>query len=213
MTIPEKDSTSADGVYDPETGVHYGPVDKPRIEAAVREFLAAIGEDPDREGLAGTPDRVARACEELFSGMHEDPAAHLRKQFHEEQVDDMVIVRDIPFSSLCEHHILPFVGKAHVAYIPNGGRITGLSKIARCVAGYAHRLQLQERLTAEVADALMAELEPRGVLVVIGAEHTCMTIRGVRAAGALTTTSAVRGSFREDPRTRAEALDLLGVRA
>jgi GTP cyclohydrolase I len=209
-----EDIVTSDGrIHDSATGVTYGEIDKPRIEAAVREFLIAIGEDPDREGLQGTPDRIARACQELFSGMHEDPAAHLRKQFDEDHNEDMVIVRDIPFSSMCEHHILPFVGKAHVAYIPRAGKITGLSKIARCVAGYAHRLQLQERLTAEVADALMAELDARGVLVVIEAEHTCMTIRGVRAAGAVTTTSAVRGAFREDQRTRSEALDLLGIRA
>ena len=206
-------SNTEDKIFDPETGVTYGDVDKARVEAAVREFLLAIGEDPDREGLKGTPDRVARACEELFSGMHEDPGAHLRKQFQEDHNEDMVIVRDIPFSSMCEHHILPFVGKAHVAYIPRAGRITGLSKIARCVAGYAHRLQLQERLTCEVADALMRELDARGVLVVIEAEHTCMTIRGIRAAGAMTTTSAVRGAFRDDQRTRMEALSLLGVRA
>lgn len=196
-------------VYDAMTDTQYKSCDKARIEAAVRELLLAIGEDPDRAGLQGTPDRVARAFEELTYGMREDPAAHLRKQFAEEHAQDMVIVRDIPFSSLCEHHLLPFVGKAHVAYIPKAGRITGLSKIARCVAGYAHRLQLQERLTAQVADALMAELDPQGVLVVVEAEHTCMTMRGIKSAGALTTTSAVRGCFRENQRTRAEALELL----
>lgn len=186
-------------------------VDKARAEAAIREFLIAVGEDPDRPGLLETPDRVARAAQEVLGGYDEDPSLHLRKQFHENDNEEMVIVRDIPFSSLCEHHILPFTGKAHVAYIPHEGIITGLSKIARCVNGYARRLQLQERLTAQIADAMMAELRPRGVLVVLEAEHMCMTMRGVRAAGALTTTSAVRGTFRSDIRTREEALRLLGL--
>lgn len=177
----------------------------------MREFLLGIGEDPDREGLQGTPDRVARACEEIFGGTQEDPAAYLRKQFHEDHNEDMVIVRDIPFASMCEHHLLPFVGKAHVAYIPRQGRITGLSKIARCVSGYARRPQLQERLTQQVADAMVRELDPLGVLVVIQAEHTCMTIRGIRSAGAQTMTSAVRGSFKTDIRTREEAMRLLGL--
>lgn len=189
----------------------YNKIDKPRIEAAVREFLIGIGEDPDREGLQGTPDRVARACQEIFGGMQEDPAAYLRKQFQEDHNEEMVIVRDIPFASMCEHHILPFQGTANVAYIPRKGRITGLSKIARCVNGYAHRPQLQERLTQQVADAMVAELDPLGVLVVIKAEHTCMTIRGIKAAGAQTVTSAVRGVFRDDIRTREEAMRLLGL--
>ena len=186
-------------------------IDKARIEAAVREFLIGIGEDPDREGLLDTPDRVARACEELFGGLHEDPGAVLRKQFHEGQNEEMVIVRDIPFHSMCEHHLLPFVGKAHVAYIPRKGRITGLSKIARCVSGYAARPQIQERLTQQVADAFVRELDPLGVMVVIEAEHTCMTMRGIRAAGSQTVTSAVRGCFKNDEKTRTEALRLLGV--
>ncbi len=189
----------------------FAGIDKPRLEAAVRELLLAIGEDPDREGLVGTPDRVARACEEVLGGMQEDPGAHLRRQFSEEHNQEMVIVKDIPFSSLCEHHILPFTGRAHVAYIPRQGRITGLSKIGRCVNGYARRLQVQERLTAQVADAMVRELDPLGVLVVMEAEHTCMTMRGVRAAGSLTVTSAVRGVFRENLKTREEALSLLGV--
>ena len=187
-----------------------GHVDRARVEAAVRELLAAIGEDPNREGLVGTPDRVARACEELFGGIGQDPAAHLRKQFHEESDGGIVVVRDIPFHSMCEHHLLPFVGVAHVAYLPREGRITGLSKIARCVAGFAARPQVQERLTAQVADAMVAELEPEGVLVVMEAEHTCMTMRGIRAAGAKTTTIATRGAFDADASLRAEALSLLG---
>lgn len=212
MAEPEHDATPG-SIFDPMTNTHYGvAVDKPRIEAAVRELLSALGEDPDREGLLGTPDRVARAFEELTYGMREDPASHLRKQFSEQRADDMVIVRDIPFSSMCEHHLLPFVGRAHVAYIPADGRITGLSKIARTVSGYAHRLQLQERLTAQIADAFVRELDPQGVLVVLEAEHTCMTMRGIKAAGSLTTTSAVRGIFRESRKTRAEALNLLGIR-
>ncbi|MDY2788807.1 MAG: GTP cyclohydrolase I FolE [Atopobium sp.] len=187
-------------------------IDKPRVEAAVRELLLAIGEDPDREGLAGTPDRVARAYEELFGGMEENPAEHLLKQFHEHDNQEMVIVRDIPFSSMCEHHMLPFVGCAHVAYIPREGRITGLSKIARCVSGYSHRLQVQERLTAQIADALLDTLNPLGVLVVLQAEHTCMTVRGIRAAGSETVTSAVRGCFKTNAKTREEAMGLLGLR-
>ncbi len=186
----------------------YRPIDKPRIEAAVREFLIGIGEDPCREGLLGTPDRVARACEEIFGGMQEDPGAHLLKQFHEPGNEEMVVVRDIPFSSMCEHHLLPFVGKAHVCYIPRDGHVTGLSKIGRCVNGYAHRPQLQERLTGQIADALVRELNPLGVLVVLEAEHTCMTMRGVRSAGAVTATSAVRGVLREI-KTRQEAMRLL----
>ena len=156
---------------------------------------------------------MARACEELFGGIADDPARHLRKQFHEPGNEELVVVRDIPFHSMCEHHLLPFIGRAHVAYIPRDGRITGLSKIARCVAGYAARPQLQERLTAQVADAMVDELDPLGVLVVIEAEHTCMTMRGIRAAGAMTVTSAVRGSLRSDARSREEALSLLHVSA
>lgn len=188
----------------------FAELDKPRVEAAVRELLLAIGEDPEREGLQGTPERVARACEELLGGMQEDPGAHLRKQFQEDHNQEMVVVKDIPFSSLCEHHLLPFVGHASVAYIPRKGRITGLSKLARMVSGYGHRLQVQERLTSQVADAMVRELDPLGVMVVIEAEHTCMTMRGIRSAGSTTVTSAVRGCFREDIRTREEALRLLG---
>lgn len=188
----------------------FAQMDQARIEAAVRELLLGMGEDPDREGLRETPARVARACGELFAGTQEDPAAHLRKQFHEPGNEEMVIVRDIPFSSMCEHHILPFIGKAHVCYIPRDGRITGLSKISRCVTGFAHRLQVQERLTSQIADAMMRELDPLGVLVVLEAEHMCMNIRGIRSSGAITTTSAVRGTFLSDIKTREEALRLIG---
>jgi GTP cyclohydrolase I len=189
----------------------FRPVDKPRIEAAVREFLVAIGEDPDREGLLGTPDRVARACEEIFGGMQEDPSAHLLRQFSEPGNENMVIVKDIPFSSMCEHHLLPFTGKAHICYLPRDGRITGLSKLARCVVGYAHRPQVQERLTQQVADAIVDRLDPLGVLVVLEATHTCMTMRGIRSAGSLTVTSAVRGWFKNDLKAREEALRLIGM--
>ena len=191
----------------------YRAVDKERVEAAVREFLAAIGEDPDREGLLGTPDRVARACEEIFGGMQEDPSAHLLRQFSEPGNENMVIVKDIPFSSMCEHHLLPFTGKAHICYLPRDGRITGLSKLARCVVGYAHRPQVQERLTPQIADAIEARLEPLGVIVVLEATHTCMTMRGIRSAGSLTTTSAVRGWFKSDLKAREEALRLIGMGA
>ncbi len=188
----------------------YAAVDQPRIEAAVREFLSAIGEDPEREGLVDTPNRVARACAEIFGGMQEDPSKHLHRQFLEPGNEEMVIVKDIPFSSMCEHHLLPFTGHAHVCYLPSGGRICGLSKLARCVEGYARRPQLQERLTQQIADAIEERLRARGVLVVLEATHTCMTMRGVRSAGSLTVTSAVRGWFKEDLKTREEALRLIG---
>ena len=186
----------------------YDEIDMPRAEAAIREFLIAIGEDPNREGLLETPSRVARACSEIFAGMYEDPASHLRKQFHEDGHEEMVIVRDIPFTSMCEHHLLPFTGRAHVAYIPRKGRITGLSKLARCVEGFARRPQVQERMTSQIANAIMETLEPLGALVVVEAEHMCMTARGIKKPGSLTITSAVRGSFKEDEKTRAEALSL-----
>lgn len=185
------------------------PVDKKRIEAAVREILDALGENPDREGLLDTPARVARMYEEVCAGMHEDPNLHLRRQFDVIGDDEMVIVRDIPFSSFCEHHLLPFFGKAHVAYIPSNGKVTGLSKVARVIEGYARRLQIQEQLTNQVADAFVDELNVKAVLVVMEAEHTCMTIRGIKKPGSVTVTSAVRGTMKTDPRTRAEALELI----
>lgn len=182
-------------------------MDIKRIENAVKEILLAIGEDPDREGLVETPSRVARMYEEVFSGLSTDPKQFL-KTFHTGH-DEMVVVRDIPLYSMCEHHLLPFVGKAHIAYIPSDGVVIGLSKLARIVDCFARRPQLQERLTANVADFLEKELKARGVAVVIEAEHLCMTMRGVRASGALTCTSALRGIMRSDSRTRAEALKLL----
>jgi GTP cyclohydrolase I len=188
-------------------------VDIPRIERAVREILEAIGEDPDRDGLQRTPVRVARMFAETMCGLGEDPASHLTTVF-EAGHDEMVMVRDMPFASTCEHHLVPFIGVAHVAYVPGpSGNITGLSKIARLVDGFARRPQVQERLTTQIADALGAVLEPTGVLVVIEAEHLCMSIRGVRKPGSLTVTSAVRGLFRDDARSRAEAMAFVnGVR-
>ena len=183
-------------------------IDQPRIAAAIREILEAIGENPQREGLEKTPSRVASMYAELFDGMSGDPREYLITQFTEDKHGEMVIVKDIPFSSMCEHHILPFIGHAHVAYIPDNGRITGLSKIARVVEGYSHRLQLQERLTTEIADALVQVLKPKGVLVVIEAEHLCMSIRGIKKPGSLTITSAVRGIFHQAT-TRSEALHLI----
>lgn len=183
-------------------------MDKKRIEAAVREILAAVGEDPDREGLLETPRRVADMCEEIFSGLEEDPRQYL-KIFNEQQNDEMVTVRDIPLYSVCEHHLVPFFGVAHIAYLPKGGKVIGLSKLARIVTCIAHRPQLQERLTAQIADFLEKELDPQGVAVIIEAEHLCMTMRGVRAAGCRTQTSALRGRMKSDPRTRAEALSLM----
>ena len=185
-------------------------VDKPRIERAVREILEAIGEDPDREGLVRTPERVAAMYEEIFAGLRESPSEHLSVTFAADH-DEMIMVKDIPMYSMCEHHLVPFIGKAHVAYIPNDeGRITGLSKLVRLVEGYARRPQVQERLTTEIADTIEAALEPRGVFVVIEAEHLCMTMRGVKKPGSVTVTSAVRGLFRNDARTRQEALHHIG---
>ncbi len=183
-------------------------MDKARIEAAVREILAAIGEDPDREGLVETPRRVANMYEEIFAGLSEDPHQHV-KIFNEDQNDELVTVRDIPLYSMCEHHLVPFTGVAHIAYIPKNGRVIGLSKLARIVNCFARRPQLQERLTSEVADFLYRELEPQGVAVIIEAEHLCMTMRGARAAGSRTQTSALRGLMKSDVRTRAETLSLL----
>jgi GTP cyclohydrolase I len=184
-------------------------VDVERIERAVVELLAAIGEDPERDGLQKTPSRVAHMYEELIAGLDEDPGDHLEVTFAAEH-DEMVMVRDIPFASLCEHHLVPFMGRAHVAYIPgNDGRITGLSKFARLVDGFARRLQVQERMTTQIADAIEEALDPKGVLVVVEAEHLCMSMRGVKKPGTLTITSAVRGLFRTDSATRAEAMQFV----
>jgi len=186
-----------------------GRVDHPRAVAAVRELLFAIGEDPDRDGLKATPERVARAYAEIFAGLHVEPDDVLETTFDEHH-DELVLVKDIPLYSTCEHHLVPWHGTAAVGYIPGeDGRITGLSKLARLVDLYARRPQVQERLTAQVADAMMRRLEPYGVIVVIEAEHLCMAMRGVRKPGALTMTSAVRGIFKKDPRSRAEALSLI----
>jgi GTP cyclohydrolase I len=175
----------------------------------VAELLAAIGEDTERDGLLDTPKRVAAMYEELFSGLSDTPARHLTVTFAADH-DEMVMVRDIPFASLCEHHLVPFIGRAHVAYIPGpDGRITGLSKLARLVDGYARRLQVQERMTTQIADAVESALQPRGVLVVVEAEHLCMSMRGVKKPGTLTVTSAVRGLFRTDVATRAEAMQFV----
>ena len=185
-------------------------IDKQRIEAAVKEILIAIGEDVEREGLLETPARVARMYEEIFAGLHMDPSEHLLKQFSADKHDEMVIVKDIPFYSMCEHHLMPFYGVAHVAYIPDrNGAITGLSKIARTVEGYAKRPQLQERLTSQIADGIMDKLKPTGVLVVIEAEHMCMTMRGVKKPSSKTLTSAVRGVFKKNAATRSEGFSLI----
>ena len=183
--------------------------DHERIELAVRMLLEAIGEDPDRPGIAGTPARVARAYDEMFAGMHIDPADVISVIFDESH-DEIVMMRDIPFHSMCEHHLVPFMGEAHVAYLPgNEGRITGLSKLARLVDVCAKRPGLQERMTTMIADALERALEPRGVLVVLEARHLCMEMRGIRKPGAMTVTSTVRGIFRDDEKTRAEAMALI----
>ena len=182
-------------------------VDIPRIERAVREILIAVGEDPDREGLLKTPNRVARAYGELMAGLQEDPKRHLKTVFTE-TYDEVVLLRDIEFHSLCEHHLLPFTGRAHVAYLPQG-KVVGLSKLARLVEGFARRPQVQERLTTQIADAIMEELSPTGAACVIEATHTCMTIRGAKKHGSSMVTSALRGVFKEDARSRAEILTLM----
>ena len=195
------------GSHSSRNGSSKKPVDQQRIEAAVREILLAVGEDPDREGLAETPDRVARMYAELFAGLHQDPREHLQKTFTQ-KYDEMVLVKDIDFASVCEHHLLPFTGKAHLAYLPRGA-IVGLSKLARVVEVVAHRPQVQERMTEEVADLLMQELDAKGVAVILEATHTCMTIRGVRKENSICTTSAMRGGFKDNQSTRAEFLALV----
>jgi GTP cyclohydrolase I len=180
-----------------------------KIETAVRMILEAVGEDPDREGLRETPKRVARMYDEVFAGLKQDPKKVL-KVFKDEGHEEMVLLKDIPFYSMCEHHLLPFAGHAHVCYIPSGDRLSGISKLARVVDVFAKRPQVQERLTAQIADTLMKELQPHGVLVVLEAEHYCMTMRGVRKAGSRLVTSAVRGALADNEITRKEALALIG---
>jgi GTP cyclohydrolase I len=187
--------------------LHRTDIDLPRIERAVREILISLGEDPDREGLRRTPNRVARAYAELMAGLSEDPCIHLKTVFNE-RYDEVVLLRDIEFHSLCEHHLLPFMGKAHVAYLPDG-KVVGLSKLARLVEGFARRPQVQERLTTQIADALMEALNPVGAACVIEATHTCMTIRGAKKPGSIMVTSALRGIFKDNAPSRNEILSLM----
>lgn len=202
------DSTCGGGLAaDDAVTTHKAPVDLERIQKAVREILTAVGEDPDREGLQETPARVARMYAEMFSGLHLDPREHTKK-FFAEKYDEVVLVRDISFCSMCEHHLLPFTGKAHIAYIPNG-KVIGLSKLARVVEVHARRPQVQERLTEDIANLLVSELGAKGVAVVIEASHSCMTIRGVRKPGSLCVTSAMKGLFRNNLSSRAEVMQLI----
>ena len=182
-------------------------VDTKRVEKAVTEILLAVGEDTEREGLKGTPGRVARMYAELLGGMHEDPKQHLRSVFTE-NYDEIVLLRDIPFYSICEHHLMPFIGSAHVAYLPSGS-VLGVSKLARIVDCFARRLQAQERLTYQIADFIMNSLKPQGVAVVLEASHNCMTIRGIKKPGSIMVTSALRGIFKRDPKSRNEVLSLM----
>ncbi len=209
--LDERDDRAATrtGLIDPDFAGVARTFDAQRAEAAVRELLAAVGEDPDRDGLAQTPARVARAFAEQFAGLYTDPDTVLDTVFDENHAE-MILVREIEMYSTCEHHLVPFFGKAHVGYIPGrDGRVTGLSKLARLVDGYARRPQVQERLTTQIADAMVRRLKPAGVIVVIEAEHLCMAMRGVRKTGAQTTTSAVRGIFQSQASTRAEAMSLI----
>lgn len=183
-------------------------VNKEQIEQAIRLILEAVGEDPNREGLLDTPKRVAKMYEEVFSGLNEDPKEHFQTVFGEDH-EELVLVKDIPFYSMCEHHLVPFYGKAHVAYIPKGGKVTGLSKLARAVDAVARRPQLQERITSTIADSIVETLDPHGVMVVVEAEHMCMTMRGIKKPGAMTVTSAVRGVLEKDPAARAEVLSFI----
>jgi GTP cyclohydrolase I len=205
--MPSRHSHDSDASDPKPAQLPNAQIDLPRIERAVREILLAVGEDPDREGLLKTPSRVARAYGEMLAGLREDPKHHLKTVFNE-RYDEVVLLRDIPFHSLCEHHLLPFRGRAHVAYLPDG-KVVGLSKLARLVEGYARRPQVQERLTTQIADAIMEELSPTGAACVIEAVHTCMTIRGAKKPGSVMVTSALRGIFKENPASRAEILSLI----
>lgn len=204
---PEQSTLPVDGQPSTDSPAVATPVDLPRLERAVREILAAVGEDPDREGLLETPARVARMYAELFGGLHEDPRIHLQK-FFTEKYDEVVLVRDISFNSMCEHHLLPFSGKAHIGYVPNG-RVVGLSKLARVVEGVARRPQVQERMTETIANLLIEELDVKGVAVVIEASHSCMTIRGIRKPGSVCVTSAMKGIFRSNLSSRSEIMNLI----
>jgi GTP cyclohydrolase IA len=183
-------------------------INQKKIEKAVKEILIAIGENPNREGIKDTPKRVARMYAEIFSGISRDPGKEI-SLFHNEEHEELIIVKNIPFYSMCEHHLVPFIGKAHLAYIPTSGKVTGLSKLVRVVEGFAKRPQVQERLTSQIADCLMDKLKPRGVLIVIEAEHLCMSMRGVKKPGTITTTSAVRGVLQKNAKSRSEALSLI----
>lgn len=202
-----RETGSRDGETEESRGRAASAVDHARIEAAVREILAAVGEDPDREGLLETPARVARMYAELFSGLHDDPQEHLQK-FFTEPYDEVVLVRDISFNSMCEHHLLPFMGKTHIGYIPNG-KVVGLSKLARVVESVSRRPQVQERMTEDIANLLVSELDAKGVAVVVEATHSCMTMRGVRKPGSLCVTSALKGLFRSNQSSRAEIMQLI----
>ena len=203
----DPDEADADAFDAQSSALLPAKIDHARVERAVREILLAVGEDPDREGLKKTPGRVARAYAELFAGLQDEPRRYLKTTFAADY-DEIVLLRDIPFASLCEHHLLPFTGVAHVAYLPRG-RVVGLSKLARLVEGFARRPQIQEQMTVQVCTALMEELEPKGAAVVVEATHTCMTVRGVKKTGATMITSCVRGLFRSDARSRAEVLGLM----
>lgn len=205
--IPAADGTLDDEEAFGDSAPTSPRVDQERIRRAVREILLAVGEDPNREGLRDSPARIARMYAELFSGLHEDPRDHLGKSFTE-KYDEIVLVRDISFSSMCEHHLLPFIGTAHVGYLPNG-KVVGLSKLARVVESVARRPQVQERMTEQIADLLVSELDARGVAVVIEATHTCMTTRGVRKPGSVCITSAMRGAFKSNLSSRAEVMSLM----
>lgn len=211
IVTKQKSKLACDGeVADAADGVPAAPahrVDMPRIEAAIREILAAVGEDPNREGLRETPARVARMYAELFAGLHDDPRVHLKK-FFTEQYDEMVLVRDISFNSMCEHHLLPFTGVAHIGYVPSG-KVVGLSKLARVVESVSRRPQVQERMTEQIANLLIEELDVKGVAVVIEATHSCMTIRGVRKPGSICVTSAMKGLFRSNLSSRSEVMNLI----
>ena len=184
-------------------------MDKERIEKAVKEILFAVGEDPDREGLIDTPRRIANMYEEIFCGLNVDPGGCLEIHFQQEKYEELVLIKDIPFYSVCEHHLVPFFGKAHVGYLPRNGKLTGLSKLARVVDIDSKRPQLQERLTTIVADTIQKQLEPYGVIVVLEAEHMCMTMRGIKKPGSKTITSAVRGVFATDPKSRSEVMSII----